>query len=121
MKKTLAALTIFAVLAVPASSAFAKKKKQRINNPNPIMKSVLDINAMQKRIQLTDEQAVKIYEINKSYLEKYFQNRKDIEKVKSLGKEHRTAVHEVFTDEQKTKMSERKDKRGKRGKKKAKK
>ena len=105
MKKTLAALTIFAVLAVPASSAFAKKKKQRINNPNPIMKSVLDINAMQKRIQLTDEQAVKIYEINKSYLEKYFQNRADKEKMKTLSKEHRAAFQGVLTDEQKQKMN----------------
>ncbi len=118
MKKILVVLTAAAVLAIPASSVFAKKKGQRTINPNPIMKSVLNINAMQKRIALTDEQAVKIYEIDKDYLGKYFENRKDKEKLKTLRREHRTAIQAVFTDEQKTKMSERK---GKRGKKKAKK
>ncbi len=87
------------ILLFSAASLYARPKPK--HGPfNATAASVMELNRMQKFLDLTDDQIKKIHEINKTYLDRYFEKRKDKDAMKTLIKEHKEAVDAVLTKEQ---------------------
>lgn len=63
------------------------------------------LEMIQYQFELTNSQVDRIYQIEKSYTEKFFQNRKDREKIAGLLKQHDAEIENVLTAEQKTKWN----------------
>lgn len=61
---------------------------------------------LRDELKLTDTQVEKIIKIDAEFRLKYFQNRGNIDKITALREEHRKAVNNVLTDEQKKKLEE---------------
>ncbi len=108
MKKTLAVITLLSVLAIPASSVFARGGGcgSCVNSGNKISQPFRHLDRMQYILGLTDAQVDKIYNIHKEYRDKIYKNRKNSDKVQSLRDEQRNAVEKVLTKEQKMKWDE---------------
>lgn len=64
------------------------------------------LNFLQKDLGLTDEQTDKIYKIQKEYMDKFYQNRNDGDKVRELRTKQNAEIENILTAEQKTKLSE---------------
>lgn len=62
------------------------------------------IENLKEELKLTDSQVEKIIKIDADFRLKYYQNRESIEKIIVLRDEHRKAVYNVLTDEQKKKF-----------------
>lgn len=63
-----------------------------------------NIEYLKDELKLTDTQVEKIIKIDADYRVKFYQNRDNYEKIVSLREEHRKAVYNVLTDEQKKKF-----------------
>ena len=59
---------------------------------------------MHNSLGLTDEQHDKIFKINKDYMDKCYQNRKDEKKIKELRDKHHSEIQSVLTPEQRAKL-----------------
>lgn len=59
---------------------------------------------LKDELKLTDTQVEKIIKIDADYRVKFYQNRDNRDKIFALRDEHRKAVYNVFTDEQKKKF-----------------
>ncbi len=61
---------------------------------------------MMQNLGISDDQAKKIEEIDSKYRDLYSQNRNDYNKIDSLRQEHRKAIEDVLTPEQKNKFQD---------------
>lgn len=61
---------------------------------------------MTEDLGLNDDQAKKIADIDSKYRDLYYRNREDYNKIDALRLEHRKAIEEVLTPEQKKKFAE---------------
>jgi Spy/CpxP family protein refolding chaperone len=59
---------------------------------------------LQDELKLTDKQVEQIIKIDADYRVKFHQNRDNYDKIVALRQEHRKAIYNVFTDEQKKKF-----------------
>jgi len=59
------------------------------------------MNYMKDELNLTDSQVEKIFNIDADYRTKYYQNRNSNVKIASLREEHRKAVYNVLSEDQK--------------------
>jgi Spy/CpxP family protein refolding chaperone len=75
------------------------------------------IGMMQNKLGLSNEQSDKIFKIHKDYMDKFYQNRNDENKIKELHAKQISEIHNVLTPEQKAKCEEMKQNRQKGGKK----
>ena len=66
---------------------------------------------MMEDLNLTDEQAKKIEDIDSKYRDMYYKNRSDYSKIDSLRLEHRKAIEKVLNPEQMKKFDEAYDSR----------
>ncbi|PKL37747.1 MAG: hypothetical protein CVV44_15515 [Spirochaetae bacterium HGW-Spirochaetae-1] len=58
------------------------------------------LEAMKEELNLTDTQVKQVFDLGTQYREKYFENRKNYDKLAELRIEHRKAVEKVLTTEQ---------------------
>jgi Spy/CpxP family protein refolding chaperone len=110
MKKTLLVLTIAVVTAFAGTSTLMARGWGGgygggiCGGPGAGMgQSFHHIDRMQYFLGLSDEQADKIYKIDREYQDKYYQNRKNYDAIENLREEHRKAILNVLTKEQKEK------------------
>lgn len=61
-----------------------------------------DRNYMMNDLNLTNDQADKIADIDAKYRKLYYENRGDFDKIDSLRREHQAAIDKVLTDDQKS-------------------
>lgn len=79
--------------------------------------SFAHLNMMQDKLGLTNDQVDKMYKIQKDYMEKFYQNRNNADKVKELRDKQREEMEKVLTPEQKSKWNSfGKDHDGQKGK-----
>ncbi|MBN2038672.1 MAG: hypothetical protein JW864_01425 [Spirochaetes bacterium] len=67
---------------------------------------IRNLEFLKDEIGLSDDQIKKIITIDSEYRLKYYENRNSITKINSLRNEHKSAVDNVFTAEQKKKLDE---------------
>jgi Spy/CpxP family protein refolding chaperone len=63
------------------------------------------MDAMKAELGLTDKQVEQIFKIGTEYRNKYFENRNNFDKITELRTEHRKAIENVLTKEQKEKFN----------------
>lgn len=73
------------------------------------------LDMIQKDLGLSNEQADKIYKIHRDYMDKFYQNRHDGDKVRELRAKQDTEIENILTAEQKTKWNEFKKNHPKKG------
>ena len=66
------------------------------------------ISRMQNKLGLTNDQCDKIFKIHKDYMDQFYKNRKDENKIKELQTKQIGEIQNVLTPEQKTKWDEMK-------------
>lgn len=114
MKKSLTALTIAAVVALAGTSPLMARGwggghhgSGMYGGPGIGMgQHFHHIDRMQYFLGLSDEQADKIYKIDRDYSDRYYQNRKNYDAIEKLREEHKKAILKVLTKEQKEKWED---------------
>ena len=61
---------------------------------------------MHNDLGLTDAQQEKIFKIDQDYMDKFYKNRKDENKIQELREKYHSEIQSVYTPEQKAKMEE---------------
>lgn len=104
MKQLLATFAIAAVMAFAGASVYAQgwwhhgggqEYHHGCGNGSGYM------NYMKDELKLTDNQMKKILNIDADYRTRYYQNRNNNDKILSLREEHRKAVYNVLSEDQK--------------------
>ena len=92
---------------------YKEKNKKNIKRPGagPFMRmGMLHLHFLQKDLGLSDEQTDRIYKVHRDYLDKFYQNRNDGDKVRELRTKQNADIEKILTAEQKTKWNELKNK-----------
>ena len=71
-------------------------------------KPFMHLNKMQEKLGLTNDQVDKMYKIYKDYMDRFYQNRNNPDKIKELRDQCRGEIVNVLTPEQKAKWEEMK-------------
>ncbi|MCL1864505.1 MAG: hypothetical protein FWF73_01690 [Spirochaetes bacterium] len=95
-------LTIFSFAVLPLSAE--KGGKGNGKGDYETGKPFMYYNKMQEKLGLTNDQVDKMYKIHKDYMEKFYQNRNNPDKMKELKEKCREETDNVLTPEQKAKM-----------------
>ena len=117
MKKALFAIAIAAIIGLGSSILLARGGGPgRYNEPcyncgygqakGGGFYGIGYLEFLKEEIGVTDEQIQKIIKIDSEYRAKFFDNRKDINKLDELRIEHRKEVEKVLTADQKKKLDE---------------
>ncbi len=112
MKKTFFIAAALMILSLAGSSLFAQGMGmggKGCGNPGMGMgmhKPFHHLEMMQYQFDLTNAQVDKLYKIDKDYMDKFYQNRNDADKIKDLREKHRAEVESILTDEQKVKWND---------------
>jgi len=114
MKKTLFIALSLMILSLTGSSLFAQGMGMGGNGfggPGMGMgmgmhKPFQHLEMLQYQFDLTNAQVDKLYKIDKDYMDKFYQNRNDADKIKDLREKHRAEVESILTPEQKTKWND---------------
>ena len=69
-------------------------------------KPFMHLNKMQEKLGLTNDQVDKMYKIYKDYMDRFYQNRNNPDKIKELRDQRRGEMANVLTPEQKAKWEE---------------
>jgi len=99
-------LTILSLAALPLSAQIwqddgnGKGDHKKMGMHKPFM----NFNKMQEKLGLTDNQVDKMYKIHKDYMDKFYQNKDNPDKIKELREQCREEMKNVLTPEQKAKM-----------------
>lgn len=101
MKKGIIALSVLALVAITASSVFARGR----GGCGMGGQGFGGNSYMQQELGLTDAQQDKIFKISQEYRQKFYDNRKDYVKVAELRAEKVKAIDAVLTKEQKEKFA----------------
>jgi len=109
MKKTVFIALSLAIVSFAVLPLFAEKKQWKGNDErggaygknmrNPFM----HLNMMQDKLGLTNNQVDKMYKIKKDYMDKFYQDRNNADKIKELKAKRRGEMDSVLTPEQKAK------------------
>jgi Spy/CpxP family protein refolding chaperone len=102
MKKGIIALSVLALVAITASSVFARGRGEGCGMGGG---QGFGGSYMQQELGLTDAQQDKIFKISQEYRQKFYDNRKDYVKVAELRAEKVKAIDAVLTKEQKEKFA----------------
>ena len=109
MKKTLFIALSLAVVSFVVLPLSAEKKWKKNGGEYGYgmmgKQSFKHLNVMQSKLDLTNNQVDRMYNIHKDYMDKIYQNRKDADKVKELKGQCRTEIESILTSEQKAKWS----------------
>ena len=106
MALSLAMLT-FAVLPLSAEKGWKKGDGNgKCGSMTGMHQPFMHFNKMQEKLGLTDNQVDKMYKIHKDYMDKFYQNRKNADKINDLKVKFREEMAGVLTPEQKAKMDE---------------
>jgi len=123
MKKIFFAALTLLLLSFSASSLYAQGMGGcgEKGMPMGMQKPFHHLEMMQYMLDLTNAQVDKLYKIDKDYMDKFYQNRNDADKIKDLKEKQRAEIESILTAEQKTKWNEFKEnhpmmKDGKQGK-----
>lgn len=123
MKKTvLTALSLIILLAgssLYAQGMYGRGMGDGCGGPGTgsgMHKPFMHLDMLQYRLNLTNAQVDKIYKIDREYMDKFYQNRNNADKISELRDKHFTEIENVLTPEQKIKWKEFKDNRPARGK-----
>ncbi len=112
MKKIFFTILSLMILSLSASSLYARGMGKGMGagdcgGPGMGMNRPFQhLEMLQDRLDLTNAQVDKIYKIDKEYMDKFYQNRKDDDKIKDLREKHLAEVESVFTAEQKVKWND---------------
>jgi len=71
-------------------------------------KPFMHLNKMQEKLGLTDAQVDRIYNIHKNYMDEFYKNRRNENKIKELHAKQISEIRDVLTPEQKAKWEEMK-------------
>jgi len=99
-------LTILSLAALPLSAQIwqddgdGKGAHKKMGMHKPFM----HFNKMQEKLGLTDNQVDKMYNIHKDYMDKFYQNKDNPDKIKELRNQCREEMKNVLTPEQKAKI-----------------
>jgi Spy/CpxP family protein refolding chaperone len=108
MKKGIIALSVLALVAITASSVYARGR----GGCGMGGQGGFGGSYMQQELGLTDAQQDKIFKISQEYRQKFYDNRKDYVKVAELRAEKVKAIDSVLTKEQKEKFANLQKDRG---------
>jgi Spy/CpxP family protein refolding chaperone len=64
-------------------------------------KPFMHLEMLQYRLDLTNAQVDKVYKIDREYMDKFYQNRNDADKIKDLRDKHLAEIESILTPEQK--------------------
>jgi len=114
MKKSLTALSIAAIVALAGTSPLMARSwgggwgggyhNGMCGGFGAGMgQSFHHIDRMQYFLNLSDAQVDKIYKVDSEYRDKYYQNRKNYDTIQKLREEHKKAILNILTKEQKEK------------------
>jgi len=111
------------ILSLGASSLYAKSMGKGMGGGDcggPGMgmgmhKPFMHLDILQYRLDLTNAQVDKVYNIDKEYMDKFYQNRNDNAKLKDLRAKHFTEIESILTTEQKVKWNDFKENHPKNG------
>ncbi len=114
MKKIFFTLLSLMILSLSASSLYARGMGKGMNGGDcggPGMgmgmhKPFQHLGMLQDRLDLTNAQVDKIYKIDKDYMDRFHQNRKDADKIKDLRDKHQAEIESILTPEQKVKWND---------------
>jgi Spy/CpxP family protein refolding chaperone len=101
MKKGIIALSVLALVAITASSVYARGR----GGCGMGGEGFGGNSYMQQELALTDAQHDKIFKISQEYRQKFYDNRKDNVKLAELRAERIKAIDAVLTKEQKDKFA----------------
>jgi Spy/CpxP family protein refolding chaperone len=104
MKKLFFSLLSFLLLSLTASSLYAQGMGGGYGMG--MHKPFQHLERLQYAFDLTNAQVDKIYKIDKDYMDKFYQNRNDPDKIRELREKHFTDIESILTAEQKTKWNE---------------
>jgi len=99
-------LTIMSLAVLPLSAEKGGKKGNdngKCGYMTGMDKPFMHFNMMQKKLDLTDAQVDKMYKIKKDYVEKFYQNRNNPDKIKELRDKCQAEMSSVLTPAQKAK------------------
>ncbi len=115
MKKSITALSIAAIVALAGTSPLMARgwggggggpHNGMCEGPGfGMVHSFHHIDRMQYFLGLSDAQADKIYKVDSEYRDKYYKNRKNYDATQKLREEHKKAILDVLTKEQKEKWN----------------
>jgi len=69
-------------------------------------KPFMHLDMLQYQFDLTNAQVDKIYKIDKDYMDKFYQNRNNADKIKELREKHSAEIESILTPEQKVKWND---------------
>lgn len=78
-------------------------------------KPFLHLEMLQYQLDLTNAQVDKLYKIDKDYLDKFYQNRNNADKIKELRDKHQEEIVSILTPEQKARWNDFNKNRPKKG------
>ena len=120
MKKTIFISLSLVIMSLAVLPLFAEKKGKENGNGAGMRKPFMHFNMMQDKLGLTNDQVDKMYKIEKDYMDKFYQNRNNPDKIEELRNKRSEEIKSVFTPEQNVKWNnfiKDREKGGKDGKK----
>ncbi|PKL17278.1 MAG: hypothetical protein CVV49_11955 [Spirochaetae bacterium HGW-Spirochaetae-5] len=114
MKKTLFIAMALMILSLSATTLSARGMGKGMgyggcDGPGSgfgMQKPFRHLEMLQYHFDLTNAQVDQIYKIDKDYMDKFHQNRKDADKIKDLREKHRSEIESILTPEQKVRWNE---------------
>ena len=120
MKKILfiaLSLTILSLATLPLSAEKKGRGDKKCGYEMGMHKPFMHFNMMQDKLGLTNAQVDRMYNIHKNYMDEFYKNRRDENKIKELHTKKISEIRDVLTPEQRAKWDEMKKNRKKCGKK----
>jgi len=110
MKKIFFTILTMTILSLSASSLSAQGMMGGYDGRGMGMhKPFQHLEMLQYMLDLTNAQVDKLYKIDKDYMDKFYQNRNDADKIKDLRNKHLGEIESILTPEQKVKWNEFKE------------
>ena len=106
MKKTNLSILLLFILSLTATSLSAQVPCAGFGYGMGFHKPFSHLERLQYSLDLTNAQVDKVYQIEKDYMDKFYMNRKDREKLKDLTGKFRNDFESVLTADQKVKWND---------------